>query len=131
MGTEKNTDAKPVKWDYLTDQYRKGLYDTYSTLLKLRNDNPELFSNDAFKAWNVSVSDWDKGRYLRLESTTKKLVVVGNFKNEQINTGVYFGNTGDWYELNGKTLNVTNSDAQSVTIPANSFKLYTSFQINN
>ena len=120
-----------MKWDYFTEQYRKGLYDTYSTLLKLRNENPELFSNDAFKAWNVSVSDWDKGRYLRLESTTKKLVVVGNFKNEQINTNVYFGNTGDWYELNGETLNVTNSDAQSVTIPANSFKLYTSFQINN
>ncbi len=131
MGSDKNTDAKPVKWDYFTEQYRKGLYDTYSTLLKLRNENPELFSNDAFKAWNVSVSDWDKGRYLRLESTTKKLVVVGNFKNEQINTNVYFGNTGDWYELNGETLNVTNSDAQSVTIPANSFKLYTSFQINN
>ena len=99
MGTEKNTDAKPVKWDYLTDQYRKGLYDTYSTLLKLRNDNPDLFSDNAFKDWKVGVSDWDKGRYLRLESTTKKLVVVGNFKNEQINTSVYFGNTGDWYEL--------------------------------
>ena len=131
MGTEKNTDAKPVKWDYLTDQYRKGLYDTYSTLLKLRNDNPDLFSDNAFKDWKVSVSDWDKGRYLRLESTTKKLVVVGNFKNEQINTGVYFGNTGDWYELNGETLNVTNSSEQPVVIPANSFKLYTNFPVNN
>ena len=50
---------------------------------------------------------------------------------EQINTSVYFGNTGDWYELNGETLNVTNKDAQPVTIPANSFKLYTSFQVNN
>lgn len=131
MGTEKNTDAKPVKWDYLTDQYRKGLYDTYSTLLKLRNDNPDLFSDNAFKDWKVGVSDWDKGRYLRLESTTKKLVVVGNFKNEQINTGVYFGNTGDWYELNGETLNVTNSSEQPVVIPANSFKLYTNFPVNN
>lgn len=131
MGTEKNTDAKPVKWDYLTDQYRKGLYDTYSTLLKLRNDNPDLFSDNAFKDWKVGVSDWDKGRYLRLESSTKKLVVVGNFKNEQINTSVYFGNTGDWYELNGETLNVTNSSEQPVAIPANSFKLYTNFPVNN
>ncbi|MCS2585504.1 hypothetical protein NXY00_24875 [Bacteroides sp. BFG-551] len=131
MGSDKNTDAKPVKWDYLDSQERKGLHDTYSTLLKLRNENPELFSNNAFKDWKVSVSDWDQGRYLRLESSTKKLVVVGNFKNEQINTSVYFGNTGDWYELNGETLNVTNKDAQPVTIPANSFKLYTSFQVNN
>ena len=64
-----------------------------------------------------------KVRYLRLESTTKKLVVVGNFKNEQINTGVYFGNTGDWYELNGETLNVTNSSEQPVVIPANSLQV--------
>lgn len=35
MGTEKNTGAKPVKWDYLTDQYRKGLYDTYSTFAEI------------------------------------------------------------------------------------------------
>ena len=63
--------------------------------------------------------------------TTKKLVVVGNFKNEQINTSVYFGNTGDWYELNGETLNVTNSSEQPVAIPANSFKLYTNFPVNN
>ncbi|MEY8685476.1 alpha-amylase family glycosyl hydrolase [Bacteroides sp. AN502(2024)] len=130
MGTEKNTDAKPVKWNYLDNQYRKELYDTYSTLLKLRNENPDLFSDSAFKDWKVSVSDWDKGRYLRLESSTKKLVVVGNFMNEQININVYFGNPGDWYELNGATLKVTNSE-QSVTIPANSFKLYTNFQINN
>ena len=129
---KKNTDAKPVKWDYLTDQYRKGLYDTYSTLLKLRNDNPDLFSDNAFKDWKVSVSDWDKGRYLRFRNPLQRnLVVVGNFKNEQINTGVYFGNTGDWYELNGETLNVTNSSEQPVVIPANSFKLYTNFPVNN
>lgn len=129
MGSDKNTDAKPVKWDYFTEQYRKGLYDTYSTLLKLRNDNPDLFSDNAFQDWKVSTSDWDKGRYLRLESMTKKLVVVGNFKNEQINTSVYFGSTEEWYELNGETLNVTNSE-QSITVPANSFKLYTNFPVN-
>lgn len=128
---EYKTDPKPVKWNYLENQDRKGLYDTYSTLLKLRNENPDLFSENAFKAWNVSVSDWDQGRYLRLESSTKKLVVVGNFKNEQINANVYFGSTGNWYELNGETLNVTNKDAQPVTIPANSFKLYTNFQVNH
>ena len=48
-----------------------------------------------------------------------------------MNTGVYFGNTGDWYELNGETLNVTNSSEQPVVIPANSFKLYTNFPVNN
>ncbi len=119
-----------MKWNYLDNQYRKGLYDTYSILLKLRNENPDLFSDNAFKDWKVSASDWNKGRYLRLESSTKKLVVVGNFMNEQINTNVYFGNPGEWYELNGATLNVTDSE-QSVTVPANSFKLYTNFQINN
>lgn len=129
MGKEKNTDAKPVKWDYLENQDRKELYDTYSTLLKLRNDNPDLFSENAFKDWKVSASDWDKGRYLRLESTTQKLVVVGNFKNEAIETSVYFGSIGDWYELNGEKVNVTSSE-QIFNIPANSFRLFTTFEVS-
>lgn len=128
MGNEKNTDAKPVKWDYFNNTDRKALYDTYGMLLKLRNENPDLFSENAFKDWKVSVSDWNQGRYLRLESMTKKLVVVGNFTNSNITTQVYFGNTGNWYELEGEKLQV-NSNEQSVTVPANSFKLFTTFPI--
>lgn len=124
------TDRKPIRWNFVENDARKGVYTTYSQLMSLRNKYPQLFNQPAFMDWRVSISDWNEGRYLRLESATQKLVVVGNFKNKQISTNVFFGNTGNWYELNGGTINVTDSEAQPIIVPANSFRLFTTFQVS-
>lgn len=121
------TDPKPVKWDYLDDLNRKGLYDTYCDLLKLRNDNPELFNKNAFKEWRVGVNDWNNGRYLKLEAGSKKVIVAGNFTDGAIEVSANFGSTGTWYELRGDQLNVSSS-TQNISVPANEFRLYTNFQ---
>lgn len=128
-GEDHKTDRKPIRWDFVENNARKGVYTTYSQLMSLRNKYPQLFNQPAFMDWRVSVSDWDEGRYLRLESATQKLVVVGNFKNKAIDTSVYFGSTEDWYELNGGKVNVT-SNEQIFNIPANSFKLFTNFEVS-
>lgn len=128
-GEDHKTDRKPIHWDFVENNARKGVYTTYSQLMSLRNKYPQLFNQPAFMDWRVSVSDWDEGRYLRLESATQKLVVVGNFKNKAIDTSVYFGSTEDWYELNGGKVNVT-SNEQIFNIPANSFKLFTNFEVS-
>lgn len=127
-GDQYKTDPKPVRWDYKDDANRKVLYEVYCKLMKLRNENKDLFSKEAFKDWKVGVSDWDGGRYLRLETTTQKLVVVGNFTDSPKDISTYFGSTGKWYELRGEETLDVSSDNQSVTVPAHEFKLYTNFQ---
>jgi len=123
------TDPKPVKWDYYNVTQRKTLYNTYSKLLSLRHANPELFNQSAFKSWNVTQTYWSQGRTIILEAADgKKIIILGNFTNSEIQISAAFGSTGTWYDyMDGSSLNVTSS-TQNVSVPANQFKLYTNFK---
>jgi hypothetical protein len=118
------TGRKPLHWEYLDNEYRKALHDTYAQLLKLRNEQPELFCGNATLSWKVGVSDWANGRTLYLESITgKKLVVLGNFTHTE--TSVSFpADTGEWTDWkSGKKQTVD----KTVKVPANSYLIYTKF----
>lgn len=123
------TDPKPARWDYYDVAQRKGLYTTYSKLMALRNANPELFNQTAFKGWSVTESYWSQGRTISLEAADgKRLVVVGNFTESAVSLSVPFGKTGTWYDyMSGTSLSVS-AATQSVSIPAHEFKIYTTFQ---
>ena len=118
------TGRKPLHWEYLDNEYRKALHDTYAKLLKLRNDHPELFDGSATLSWKVGVSDWANGRSLHLESITgKELVVLGNFTNTEA-TVAFPAEAGKWTDWkSGEKQDV----AASVKVPANSFVIYTKF----
>ena len=118
------TGRKPLHWEYLDNEYRKALHNTYAKLLKLRNDYPELFTGSATLSWKVGVSDWANGRSLHLKSITgKELVVLGNFT--QTETTVAFpAETGEW--TNWKSSEKQTVD-KNVKIPAHSFVIYTRF----
>lgn len=124
------TGKKPIKWDYLNVTDRKELHDTYAKLISLRFDHPELFVTTADFEWKVGITDWDKGRFITLSSfgKAKQVVIVGNFTNTIINTLTEFPQTGTWYNYmaSGETLDVT-SPTTTVTVPPNSFKMYTNF----
>lgn len=125
------TGKKPVKWDYYADANRKGLYDAYSKLIALRvAEHPDLFTTSTNMEWAVATNNWENGRFVSLKSITGKgLVVVGNFTNEPVQCTVNFQSTGTWYNyLNAdETLTVT-SDRQSVTVPAHSYYIYSTFR---
>ncbi|MEA5128218.1 MAG: alpha-amylase family glycosyl hydrolase [Proteiniphilum sp.] len=124
------TGKKPVKWEYLDVPQRKELHDTYAKLIALRFDHPELFNATADFDWEVTPSFWEKGRFITLSSFggVKQLVVIGNFTNGSITTSVEFPGTGTWYNyMNpGETISVT-SATMNITVPTNSFKMYTNF----
>lgn len=81
-GGNGDTDEKPVKTEeFLADKYRKGLYDTYSGLLKFRKENPRFFDSDAEIKWCVSENDWDNGRFLYGSVDGMHFAVIGNFSN--------------------------------------------------
>lgn len=125
------TGKKPIKWDYYIVPERKQLHDTYARLMELRKDHPELFNATATLSWQVTPSYWDNGRFSTLSSfgNAKQVVVVGNFTNNVLTITTPFPKTGKWYNyMNaGETLNVT-SASMLITVPANSFRIYSTFQ---
>lgn len=124
------TSEKPILWNYYDVSSRKSLYDTYAKLMELRNDNPELFDDDAIFSWNVSASYWDNGRTLMLEKGAKHIVVVGNFAGTDGAVSadtVTFPHTGNWTEyLSDSTFNVT-STTMNINLSAYQVEVYTDF----
>lgn len=118
------TGKKPVRWEYLDNADRKALHDVYAGLMKLRNDNPDLFDSKANLIWKVGNSDWTNGRSLFAESITgKKLVVLGNFT--QTVTDVTFpATTGSW---NNYFTGESETVGAKVNVPAHGYVVYTNF----
>ena len=125
------TDPKPLRWEYFNDSARKRLYDTYGKLMKLRQANPEVFAPEAFRewqGWQVAQGYWDNGRWIRLQSTNgKQLVVVGNFTTSEITVANALPSTGKWYNM--ETGEEETISSTSVTLPAHSFRVYTTFAV--
>lgn len=124
------TGKKPVKWDYYTVPERKQLHDTYARLIELRLNHPELFTATATLNWQVTPSFWENGRFLTLSSlgNARQVVVVGNFTNNAITATASFPKTGIWYNyMSPSTTLYVPSETMSITVPANSFKMYTTF----
>jgi hypothetical protein len=116
------TGRKPLHWEYMDNEYRKALHDTYAKLMKLRNEHPSLFNGKASLSWEVKPSFWTKGRTLHLSgSDGKQLVVLGNFTNAET-TIAFPAETGEWTDWkSGKEQTVD----KNVKVPANSFVIYT------
>ncbi len=125
------TGRKPIKWDYLDIPQRKQLHDTYTKLIALRMNHPEMFTSTATLQWKVADTDWKNGRFLTLSDAdrTKQVVVIGNFTNTAITTNTTFPKTGIWYNYmnSSETLEVS-STTMTITVPANNFKMFSIFQ---
>lgn len=126
------TDPKPLRWDYFENTTRKGLYDTYSKLMDLRTSYSELFTSDVTFSWKVSGNtNWNKGRFITITTEDKAIIIAGNFTAVAGDYSVIFPKTGVWYDFmdENSTLNIASSTvAQSISVPAHEFRLYTSFR---
>ena len=125
------TGKKPLHWEYLENKDRKALHDSYSRLIKLRNDNPELFTSTSQFSWEVGTSNWGQGRFITLSSTTKHMLVAGNFSKTDGAYTVTFPVTGKWYDyLTGDEVEVKDA-TQKMEIPAHSYRILTTFPCLN
>ena len=125
------TGKKPLHWEYLENKDRKALHDSYSRLIKLRNDNPELFTRTSQFSWEVGTSNWGQGRFITLSSTTKHMLVAGNFSKTDGAYTVTFPVTGKWYDyLTGDEVEVKDA-TQKMEIPAHSYRILTTFPCLN
>lgn len=122
------TGRKPIRWEYLDNEYRKGLYTSYSELLHIRTANPDMFSSSAEFYW--SPSEWDNGRFItvRNKATNKQLVAVYNPFTVDKTFNYTFDNVGGTYYINSKPYNTNpsfDSSAGKITVPANGYVVIT------
>lgn len=121
------TGRKPLHWEYLDDERRYTLFETYSKLIALRMSYPELFSSTASFTWQVGTTNWSN-RYLCLTQGDKSVVIVGNLGKSASTASYAFPNTGVWHDYfeDGATIDVTASTHQ-IPLSAHVFKVYTNF----
>ncbi|WP_299234716.1 alpha-amylase family glycosyl hydrolase [uncultured Bacteroides sp.] len=126
------TGRKPLHWEYLNDQYRKKLTETYTLILKLRNKLPQLFSSDATFRWEVSESYWEGCRNISIESIDgKKLFIVGNFTTEEQTSSAQVPSGWSGYYNFISAEQVSNVAGTQPTVAPHDFVIYSNFLINN
>ncbi len=134
-GGNGDTDPKEPHWEYYDETWRKRLYDTYALLLNIRKSNPDLFAENAEFYWNVSVNDWDTGRFITMRNAahTKELVAAYNPNMTGTNTFEYnFDNPGGEYYISAQSEGISgisfDAAAAEITLPAHSFVVITNME---
>jgi len=135
------TQPKPIRWEYRDPQQSPGrvdLYETWQALLRLRNDNPELFAKDpgtgnSEQGILMSAATGEQIRCLRLRDENLDATIIGNFGVTSFpvtlgvanGTACSFSETGTWYNFfEDKSLQV-NGD-QNFQLRPGEFRIYTS-----
>lgn len=121
-----NTDSKIVNWSLLDEPNHKGLYDNYCELNAIRNNNPELFTEDVIFTEKCAVADWANGRFMTSKKNDKELYTIINPNINGTKTfKVEFDNSDNGaYQILSKSYNtepVFDASAKSVTVPANCY----------
>jgi hypothetical protein len=115
-------DSKPAHWDYYSVAARKGLFDVYSKLFRVRNTSNYL------STFTSGTQSWDLGgafKVLQVGDDSLKVVVIGNFDVTSQTGSVTFPTAGTWYSvLTGGTRAATGT-AQSITLQPGEYYVYT------
>ena len=121
VNTNCRVNPKPIKWDYLTNSYRRQLLDVYSKLLKLRNVPNFL---PTFVTNNVNYNLGGALKWLQVNSDSLKIMVYGNFDVVPTTGTISFQNSGTWYNyLSGGSRTATGL-AESVTLQPGEYYVY-------
>jgi glycosidase len=122
-------DPKPIRWDYAQNPERKSLYNIYASLLQLRNKTN--FISTFTTQDNIA---WDLGgafKWLRVESDSLRVVVIGNFDVTARTGTVTFPAAGTWYSYLKEGSRVATGAAENITLQPGEYYVYTNRQVDN
>jgi len=115
---------KPVKWEYYDQEERKDVYNVFSALNRLKQQQP-AFSSSNFFFRNSSGAV----KELIIEHSDMDVYIIGNFGVNQKTMTPEFTQSGDWYELyTSDSINTSNVD--DFKLDAGEYRLYTTKEIN-
>jgi hypothetical protein len=121
-------DNKNPVWGYLNDPLKRGLFDVYANLLRLRM-NPSYLTTFTQKQFAMDFAGAVKT--LQINDDALKVVVVGNFDLSARTTSVNFPATGTWYSyLTRTSLNVSGASA-SITLQPGEYHVYLNKDLSN
>lgn len=103
---------KPIRWEYFDDPDRHRLYEVFSALIKLRNEQP-LFETTDF---NISANYALKR--VRLNSANMNATILANFDMVSDSITPLFQHTGTWYDyLSGDSIEVSDINKKLAMVP--------------
>lgn len=115
---------KPVKWEYLDNQNRLRLFDTYKELIKLRKTYG-VFTNGSF-SWQPD----GNSKSIHIANADTSVVILGNFDVEPMDMDPEFQHTGSWYDFfSGKEIEVSDVNA-SIALGPGEFRIYSDHMLH-
>jgi len=114
-------DPKPIRWDYLEDDYRIRAYEKISAINYLKSNFPSFSTSDF---------DFDDGdnhvKVVHLFHEEMDVVTVVNFNTEGENKNIAFPSVGTWYDyLSGETIDIESAN-QNILLNPGEYRIYTS-----
>lgn len=114
---------KPIRWDYYLPDDRRGIFNTFAHLNRLKQEY-EVFSTNNYDYSLTGAKKW-----IKLDGVDMDVVILGNFDINQTDFTIEFPTTGKWYEYYTKdSINLTTTSATFTMAPAE-YRLYTSKKI--
>ena len=131
-----DTSPKNVRWDDFEDPARRGVYNSYSSLIGIRRNHPELFDSNATVDIRTTVNDWKNGRLIALTRGESELYLVVNpLTSGDLTVSVPFQKSSqDAYHVassshdTNPTFSVAN---KTVTVPANCYAVIATANVNS
>lgn len=140
---------KPPLWNYMNVPARKKLYDAWSAIIKLRNENPSVFNS-----LPVNFEPNANNGYVKVlqigdpNIANRQIAIVANFAPGSQTKAITFQKNGDWYNyissnnnangssvagLNGLTNEAFNlsATAQTITLAPGEYHIYVSGTLCN
>ena len=125
---DKKLDPKPIRWDYQNKPNRKAVFDVYAKLIKLRNTpnfTPTFVSSDITHSLSGAF------KWIKVNSDSLKLLVVGNFDVVPTTGSVTFQNAGMWYNYMTGGTRTASGAVENLTLQPGEYAVYTNRDANN
>lgn len=121
-------DPKPIRWDYLQNANRKALQTVYSKLLALRK-HPSY--RNSFTGGTIERSLNGAFKWMKVNTDTAKILVVGNFDLIPQSASITFPEAGIWWDYLDNSIFSASGTPQTVTLNAGEYHVYINRNINN
>ena len=122
---------KPILWNYFSEPDRKDLYNSWSKLIKLK-EQIDIFRTDNF---TLDVRNTNGLKKIQLtdnaaNAEVKYVTIIGNFGVTTQSINPDFQETGTWYDLlnDNTSITVTNVNAM-INLQPGEFKIYGNNQV--
>jgi 1,4-alpha-glucan branching enzyme len=117
------TGEKPIRWEYLSQDTRRSLYNVYATMMQLRNAWPVFHTTD----YNHELGGIVKKVWLQRDGHFVLSVANTDVRNQSFS--IDFQATGKWYEtFSGDSLTL-NTRTQSITLKPGEYRLYSNVRM--